>query len=61
MPGRKVGAPGASPSQPGAASPRQDEGGQACAKLPLLMDRTPRDGHINKAHKKCTNIKSYKH
>ena len=40
---------------------RMSKGGKAHAKLPLLMDRIPRDGHINKAHKKCTNIKSYKH
>lgn len=42
--------------------PHQDEQvGRACVELLLLVDRTPGDGHINKAHKKCTNIKSYKH
>ena len=52
------------PLGPGAVSPptnRMSKYGKAHTKLPLLMDRTPRDGHINKAHKKCTNIKSYKH
>lgn len=49
-------------SRPGGrVPPIGGAGGKACVKLPLLMDRIPRDGHINKAHKKCTNIKSYKH
>lgn len=48
---------------PAAVSPKRLgwAGAGACTKLPLRVDGTPRDGHINKAHKKCTNIKSYKH
>lgn len=56
--------PGAWPGPPpgsAATSPTGEPGAKACTKLPLRADRTPRDGHINKAHKKYTNIKSYKH